>query len=76
MKDLYQKDESKEAKLNIIENAINVVDRNKENLKIHRNMSSLQKNRIALNMLSNIKHKDPEYVKEEAAAIQRNFNHH
>ena len=62
VKDLYKKDESKEATLTILENAINVVDRNKLQLGKHSNLSSLEKNRIAMNLLSNIKHQDETYV--------------
>lgn len=73
VKDLYKKDQSKEATLNIIENAINVVDKNKIQLGKHKNMSSLEKNRLALNLLSNIKHKDADYVEMENKAIERNY---
>ena len=65
VKDLYKTDQSKEATLNILENAINVVDKNKDYLGKHKNMSSLEKNRIALNLLSNIKHKDSDYLEME-----------
>lgn len=51
VRNIYNNDKSEDAKLHIIENAITCVDKNKNCLGKFKNMSSLEKNRIALNML-------------------------
>ena len=61
VRNIYNKQSDEDAKLNIIENAINMVDKNKASLGKHKNMSSLEKNRIALNMLQTLKFKDMNY---------------
>lgn len=51
-------DPSYESKTNIIENAINIVDRNKSSLAVgcqRLNLSQLEKNRIALGLLRTVK---------------------
>lgn len=55
VRNIYNKDTSDDAKLHIIENAISLVDKNKTCLGKFKNMSSLEKNRIALNMLQSLK---------------------
>lgn len=55
VRNIYDKDKSEDAKLHIIENAITLVDKNKQSLGKFKNMSSLEKNRIALNMLQSLK---------------------
>jgi hypothetical protein len=55
VRSLFVYDTSKDSKLSILENAINLVDKNKSNFGKTKNMSSLEKNRLALNMLSNLK---------------------
>jgi hypothetical protein len=57
VRNTYGKDSNKgdkDAKLSILENAIYLVDKNKASLGKVKNMSSLEKNRIALSMLSNL----------------------
>ena len=50
----YQRDPSNDAKLSVLEKAIAIVDKNKETLGQHgsKSMSSLQKNRLALGLMS------------------------
>jgi len=57
VKNIFDKDETKDAKLVILERTLGVIDSNKGNLghKV-RNMSQLEKNRIALNMIQTCKH--------------------
>jgi hypothetical protein len=57
----------------VIDNAIKIVDRNKKCLGKTKNMSSLEKNRIALNILTNIKEKDEDYIHEKNDAVERNM---
>lgn len=45
------KDHSNDAKLNLLEKALYIVEKNKASLGKVKNMSSLEKNRIALNLL-------------------------
>ena len=61
VRNIYNEDTSEDAKLHIIENAINLVDKNKTCLGKFKNMSSLEKNRIALNILQSLKQKDKMY---------------
>jgi hypothetical protein len=49
-------DASSDAKLSILENTLCIVDKNKHTLGKVKNMSSLEKNRIALNLISSLKH--------------------
>jgi len=58
---MFSKDESNDAKLNLLEKAIYIVEKNKSNLGIVKKMSSLEKNRVALNLLSSVRHKDQHY---------------
>ena len=57
-RNLYVKDISNDAKLNLLEKTINIVEKNKGTLGKVKTMSSLEKNRIALNLLSSLKQKD------------------
>ena len=61
----FQKDYSNDAKLSILENTLYIVDKNKSNFGKVKNMSSLEKNRIALNLISSLKHKDKLYQEEK-----------
>lgn len=47
-------DQSKDAKLAILENTIHIVNKNKSTFGKVKSMSSLEKNRIALNLLSSL----------------------
>lgn len=76
VRNIYDQDKSEDAKLHIIENAIMLVDKNKTCLGKFKNMSSLEKNRIALNMLQSLKQKDKLYQFEKGRAIDRNLRHH
>lgn len=71
----YEEDKRKEAKLTVIENAIQVVDKNKKQLGKYRSMSSLEKNRIALNMITNCRKNDKKYMYAKDQAIKRNLIH-
>jgi hypothetical protein len=73
VRDLLKTDSSKDSKLNILENAINLVDRNKSNFGKIKNMSSLEKNRIALNLLSNLKQNDRFYQDQQSKAVLQNL---
>lgn len=58
VRDSLKKDRSDDAKLSILENALHIVDKNKQSFGKVKNMSSLEKNRIALNLLPSLRHKD------------------
>jgi hypothetical protein len=73
MRNIYQNDSSKDAKLTILENAISVVGRNKDCLGKVKSMSSLEKNRIALNMISVLRDREREYRSEKEEAVKRNI---
>lgn len=61
MRKAFSKDPSNEAKLTLLENTISIVNKNRESLGKVKNMSSLEKNRIALNLISSLKHQDGGY---------------
>lgn len=54
----FKKDPSKEAKLTLLENTLHIVEQNRATLGKVKNMSSLEKNRIALNLISSLKHSE------------------
>lgn len=53
-----KRDPSKESKLVLLENTLHIVEKNRATLGKVKNMSSLEKNRIALNLISSLKHKE------------------
>lgn len=61
VRDLTSADKSKDAKLNLLEKAIYIVDKHKMSLGKVKNMSSLEKNRIALNLISTLRQRDEYY---------------
>lgn len=73
MRSLFVYDTSKDSKLSILEKAINLVDKNKSNFGKTKNMSSLEKNRLALNLLSNLKQRDKDYQEVKDKAIGKNM---
>lgn len=72
---LLGKDTSKDAKLTLLEKAIHIVDTHKMALGKVKNMSSLEKNRIALNLISSVRQKDTHYKSDKVKAIANNMRH-
>lgn len=63
IKNKLSNDHSNDAKLAILENTIQIVNKNKGTFGKVKSMSSLEKNRIALNLLTNINQADSVYRK-------------
>ena len=61
VRDKLRKDVSKEATLSLLQATMGIVERHKAELGIFKNMSSLEKNRMALNLISSMRHKDGYY---------------
>jgi hypothetical protein len=55
MRNNLLRDQSNDAKLAILENTIHIVNKNKGTFGKVKSMSSLEKNRIALNLLTSLK---------------------
>lgn len=58
IRDTFKSDKSEDAKLTILESTLHVVEQNRMTLGKVKNMSSLEKNRIALNLISSLKSRD------------------
>lgn len=61
--------------MTLLENTINIVDKNRATLGKVKNMSSLEKNRIALNLISTLKHNDTNYHSNLNKNIAKNLKH-
>eukprot|EP00347_Sterkiella_histriomuscorum_P005627 403355874 len=75
VRNTFKRDYSNEAKLTLLENTINIVDKNRATLGKVKNMSSLEKNRIALNLISSLKHTDQNYNNDQRMNIAKNMKH-
>ncbi len=64
VRDTFRRDSSDDAKLTLLQNTLGIVDKNKATLGKVKNMSSLEKNRIALNLISSIKNREHGYQKD------------
>jgi hypothetical protein len=62
MRNTLLQDQSKDSKLAILESTIHIVNKNKGTFGKVKTMSSLEKNRIALNLLTSVKQLDSKYV--------------
>lgn len=74
MRNTFKRDFSNDAKLTLLENTINIVDKNRATLGKVKNMSSLEKNRIALNLISSLKHSDQGYNNDLNKNIAKNMH--
>lgn len=75
VRDTFKKDFSNDAKLTLLENTLHIVDMNRASLGRIKNMSSLEKNRIALNLISSVKHNEAAYQVEKGKIIAKNLRH-
>jgi hypothetical protein len=72
---MFKRDQSSDAKLTLLENTINIVEANRATLGKVKNMSSLEKNRIALNLIATLKHNDKVYQDEKDRNIAKNMRY-
>jgi hypothetical protein len=75
VRDTFKKDASNDAKLTLLENTLHIVEQNRATLGKMKNMSSLEKNRIALNLIANVKHNEMHYELERQRVISKNLKH-
>ena len=75
VRDTFKKDFSNDAKLTLLENTLHIVEQNRATLGKVKNMSSLEKNRIALNLISSVKHNEQNYSSEKQRIIAKNMKH-
>lgn len=69
VRDTFKADMSNDAMLTILENTLHIVEQNRTTLGKVKNMSSLEKNRIALNLISGIKQSEKNYLVEQERNI-------
>ena len=75
VRDTFKKDKSNDAKLTLLENTLYIVNQNRMTLGKVKNMSSLEKNRIALNLIANVKHNEKNFEYEKQKIINKNLKH-
>jgi hypothetical protein len=75
VKNTFKKDFSNDAKLTLLENTLHIVEANKGTLGKTKNMSSLEKNRIALNLISSLKRSDSNYLAEKERNVNKNIRY-
>lgn len=69
------RDLSHDVKLEILQSTINIVEKYKQTFGKTKQMSSLEKNRIALNLLQTMKQGDKAYQEKKHNALQRNVSY-
>ncbi|CDW77723.1 UNKNOWN [Stylonychia lemnae] len=67
--------ENNEAKLTLLENTLSIVEQNRATLGKVKIMSSLEKNRIALNLISSLKHQEANYNENKQKNIAKNIKY-
>ena len=75
MRDTFKQDSSDDAKLTLLQNTLHIVEKNKATFGKVKNMSSLEKNRIALNLISSVKQNEKAYRYNQQLSIAKNLRH-
>ena len=61
--------------MNLLEKAIYIVEKNKASLGKVKNMSSLEKNRIALNLITSLKQSEKGYNENKNKVVNKNVSY-
>lgn len=75
VRDTFKQDSSNDAKLTLLQNTLHIVEKNKATFGKVKNMSSLEKNRIALNLISSVKLNEKAYRFHQQQNIAKNLRH-